>query len=101
MSDSVNNNLPVVPLRDMVVYPHGVLPLFIGTEKSIRALKYAQEEAKEKSVLLVAKKDPEQKDPGVDDLYSYGTVSTILQLIKLPDGTVKILVEGGCRAKID
>ena len=93
-------NIPVVTLRDMVVYPHGVQPLFIGTEKSIRALDHAQINDKDKQVLLVAKRSPENENPGPDDLYSFGTVATILQLIRLPDKTVKILVEGGQRAKI-
>ncbi|MBV1879448.1 MAG: endopeptidase La [Pseudomonadales bacterium] len=93
-------NVPIVTLRDMVVYPHGVQPLFIGTEKSIRALDYAQKNDKEKKVLLVAKRDPEKEEPGTDDLYSFGTIATILQLIRLPDKTVKILVEGGSRAEI-
>ncbi|MFT5209135.1 MAG: ATP-dependent Lon protease [Flavobacterium sp.] len=94
------SNVPIVTLRDMVVYPHGVQPLFIGTIKSIRALDYAQRNDKAKQVLLVAKKDPENEAPGPDDLYQFGTIATILQLIRLPDKTVKILVEGGRRAKI-
>ena len=93
-------NVPIVTLRDMVVYPHGVQPLFIGTEKSIRALDHAQKHDKNKRVLLVAKRDPENEKPWVGDLYSFGTVATILQLIRLPDKTVKILVEGGQRAEI-
>lgn len=93
-------NVPIVTLRDMVVYPHGVQPLFIGTEKSIRALDFAQKNDKDKKVLLVAKKDPENELPGPDDLYQFGTLATILQLIRLPDQTVKILVEGGSRAKL-
>ncbi|MDA9298176.1 endopeptidase La, partial [Pseudomonadales bacterium] len=93
-------NIPVVTLRDMVVYPHGVQPLFIGTEKSIRALDHAQKNDKDKQVLLVAKRAPENENPGPDDLYAFGTVATILQLIRLPDKTVKILVEGGQRAEI-
>ncbi|MFT7125458.1 MAG: ATP-dependent Lon protease, partial [Candidatus Azotimanducaceae bacterium] len=93
-------NVPIVTLRDMVVYPHGVQPLFIGTEKSIRALDHAQKNDKDKQVLLVAKRDPENDKPGPDDLYSFGTVATILQLIRLPDKTVKILVEGGHRAEV-
>jgi ATP-dependent Lon protease len=84
-------SVPIVTLRDMVVYPHGVQPLFIGTEKSIRALDHAQKHDAEKRVLLVAKRDPEQAEPGPDDLYAFGTVATILQLIRLPDKTVKIL----------
>ena len=93
-------NVPIVTLREMVVYPHGVHPLFIGTEKSIRALDYAQKNDKDKKVLLVAKRDPEIEEPGIDDLYRFGTIATILQLIRLPDKTVKILVEGGNRAEV-
>ena len=93
-------NIPIVTLRDMVVYPHGVQPLFIGTEKSIRALDHAQKNDKDKKVLLVAKRDPENEAPGPDDLFAFGTVATILQLIRLPDKTVKILVEGGSRAEV-
>lgn len=93
-------NVPIVTLRDMVVYPHGVQPLFIGTEKSIRALDFAQKNDKDKKVLLVAKKDPENEAPGSEDLFEFGTLATILQLIRLPDKTVKILVEGGSRARL-
>ncbi|XOV88391.1 MAG: endopeptidase La [Pseudomonadota bacterium] len=93
--------VPIVTLRDMVVYPHGVQPLFIGTPRSILALDYAQEHDKEKKVLLVAKLDPENESPGPDDLYRFGTLATILQLIRLPDKTVKILVEGSSRAAIN
>ena len=93
-------NVPIVTLRDMVVYPHGVQPLFIGTEKSIRALEHAQKHDKDKQVLLVAKRNPENDAPGPNDLFAFGTVATILQLIRLPDKTVKILVEGGQRAEI-
>ncbi|MFT4711882.1 MAG: ATP-dependent Lon protease [Candidatus Azotimanducaceae bacterium] len=96
----VLKNIPIVTLRDMVVYPHGVQPLFIGTEKSIRALDHAQKNDKDKKVLLVAKRDPENEAPGPDDLFDFGTVATILQLIRLPDKTVKILVEGGSRAEV-
>jgi ATP-dependent Lon protease len=94
------NNVPVVTLRDMVVYPHGVQPLFIGTEKSIRALEKAQEEGADKRILLVAKLDPANNEPSSTDLYQFGTTATILQLIRLPDKTVKILVEGESRAII-
>ena len=93
-------NVPIVTLRDMVVYPHGVQPLFIGTEKSIRALEHAQENDQNKRILLLAKKEPGNEKPGKDDLYSFGTVATILQLIRLPDKTVKILVEVSHRAKV-
>ena len=93
-------DVPIVTLRDMVVYPHGVQPLFIGTEKSIRALEFAQENDKGKKILLLAKRDPGNENPGPDDLFRFGTVATILQLIRLPDGTVKILVEGNHRATV-
>lgn len=92
------NELPLLPLRDVVVYPHMVIPLFVGRQKSIEALERAM--ANDKQVLLVAQKSASEDDPGADDIYSVGTISTILQLLKLPDGTVKVLVEGGQRAKI-
>ena len=92
-------NIPVLPLRDMVVYPHGVHPLFVGTERSIRALDAAM--ADDKQVLLLAKIDPEVAEPTAKDLFSVGTIATILQLLKLPDGTVKVLVEGGQRARVE
>ena len=92
-------DLPIVTLRDMVVYPHGVQPLFIGTEKSIQALEHAQEHDTNKRVLLLAKKDPGNENPEAEDLFAFGTIATILQLIRLPDKTVKILVEGNHRAK--
>jgi len=91
--------VPVLPLRDMVVYPHGVHPLFVGTERSIRALEAAM--AGDKQVLLIAKRVADVDEPGRKDLFEVGTVATILQLLKLPDGTVKVLVEGGVRARID
>ena len=99
-SKSPMADIPVVTLRDMVVYPHGVQPLFIGTPKSIRALEMAQASDGEKRVLLLAKRDPENADPKVDDLYRVGTTALVLQLIRLPDKTVKILVEGESRAKV-
>ncbi len=94
------SSIPIVTLRDMVVYPHGVQPLFIGTVKSIQALEFAQENDQDKHILLVAKREPENEDPAAEDLYDFGTVATILQLIRLPDKTVKILVEGGYRGRI-
>ncbi|MFT7306175.1 MAG: ATP-dependent Lon protease [Candidatus Azotimanducaceae bacterium] len=99
MSDKLFE-IPIVTLRDMVVFPHGVQPLFIGTEKSIRALEQAQNGDKDKRILLLAKKDPTNEDPQADDLFNFGTVATILQLIRLPDKTVKILVEGNNRASV-
>jgi ATP-dependent Lon protease len=90
--------LPVLPLRDVVVYPHMVIPLFVGRDKSIEALEAAM--AADKEILLVAQKTASEDDPSEEDIYRIGTLSTILQLLKLPDGTVKVLVEGGRRAKI-
>jgi len=90
--------IPVLPLRDVVVYPHMVIPLFVGRDKSIKALETAMED--DKKILLVAQKSAAQDDPQPDDMYRVGTVSSILQLLKLPDGTVKVLVEGVERAKL-
>ncbi|VAV98782.1 ATP-dependent protease La Type I [hydrothermal vent metagenome] len=89
---------PVLPLRDIVVFPHMIVPLFVGREKSVKALEDVM--SNDKKILLVSQKDANDDDPSADDIYSVGTVSTILQLLKLPDGTVKVLVEGGERAKI-
>jgi len=91
--------IPVLPLRDVVVYPHMVIPLFVGRDKSIQALEQAMEN--DKRILLVAQKDASQDDPSVDDIYRVGTISSILQLLKLPDGTVKLLVEGVQRARVE
>ena len=85
LSTGIIRNIPIVHLTDTVVYPHGVQPLLIGTDRSIQALNYAQKFDKDKQVVLVAKKDPTLEDPGDGDLFEFGTVSTILQLIKLPD----------------
>ena len=90
--------MPVLPLRDVVVYPHMVVPLFVGRDKSARALEKSMED--DKKILLVAQKDATQDDPDADDIYQVGCVSAILQLLKLPDGTVKVLVEGAQRARI-
>ena len=89
---------PVLPLRDIVVFPHMIVPLFVGRDKSVRALEDVMRE--DKQILLVAQKNAAQDDPTTADIYSVGTVSTVLQLLKLPDGTVKVLVEGGRRARI-
>ncbi|BDW88774.1 MULTISPECIES: endopeptidase La [Thalassospira] len=89
---------PVLPLRDIVVFPHMIVPLFVGREKSVRALEDVMRE--DKQILLVTQKDAGLDDPAVEDLYEIGTVATVLQLLKLPDGTVKVLVEGGKRAEI-
>jgi ATP-dependent Lon protease len=101
MSNVIDEQLitiPVLPLRDVVVYPHMVIPLFVGRDKSIQALESAME--KDKEILLVAQKSAAEDDPSPEDVYNIGTVSTILQLLKLPDGTVKVLVEGVKRARI-
>src|SRR5690348_1945180 len=89
---------PVLPLRDIVVFPHMIVPLFVGREKSVRALEDVMKD--DKQILLVTQKNAAQDDPTSADIYSVGTIGTVLQLLKLPDGTVKVLVEGGQRAKI-
>ena len=91
--------LPVLPLRDVVVFPHMVIPLFVGREKSIKALDIAM--AADKRILLVAQKSAETDDPEAADLYEIGTLAQVLQLLKLPDGTIKVLVEGVARARVD
>ena len=99
MSDTESPSVfPVLPLRDIVVFPHMIVPLFVGREKSVRALEDVMEE--DKQILLVSQKDAGHDDPSPDDIYTLGTIGTILQLLKLPDGTVKVLVEGGARARI-
>ena len=90
--------LPLLPLRDVVVFPHMVIPLFVGRPKSIKALEAAMEEGK--NVVLVAQKSAANDDPTPEDLYAVGSVASILQMLKLPDGTVKVLVEGVHRARI-
>jgi len=92
-------DLPVLPLRDVVVFPHMVIPLFVGRDKSIRALDLAMES--DKRILLVAQKSAETDDPAASDLYSIGTLAHVLQLLKLPDGTIKVLVEGVSRIEVD
>ena len=92
-------DLPVLPLRDVVVFPHMVIPLFVGRDKSMRALERAMET--DKRILLVAQKSAETDDPGAADLYTVGTLAQVLQLLKLPDGTIKVLVEGLSRVRVD
>jgi ATP-dependent Lon protease len=89
---------PVLPLRDIVVFPHMIVPLFVGREKSVRALEDVMKD--DKQILLVTQKNAAQDDPSTADIYSVGTIGTVLQLLKLPDGTVKVLVEGGQRARL-
>ncbi len=101
MSEVIDEQLitiPVLPLRDVVVYPHMVIPLFVGRDKSIQALESAME--KDKQILLIAQRSAAEDDPNPEDVYDIGTISSILQLLKLPDGTVKVLVEGNKRARI-
>ncbi|MDE2356726.1 MAG: LON peptidase substrate-binding domain-containing protein, partial [Alphaproteobacteria bacterium] len=92
------NTLPVLPLRDIVVFPHMVAPLFVGREKSVRALEEVMKA--DKRILLVTQKDRDQDDPSPSDIYEVGVLATVLQLLKLPDGTVKVLVEGSSRAAV-
>ena len=94
-----STEVPVLPLRDVVVYPHMVIPLFVGREKSIQALDAAMQDNKQ--ILLVAQKSADIDDPNLDDVHEIGTLATILQLLKLPDGTIKVLVEGSQRARIE
>ena len=99
MTDPSRSSLyPVLPLRDIVVFPHMIVPLFVGREKSVRALEDVMQD--DKQILLVAQKNASQDDPTPEDIHSVGTVGTVLQLLKLPDGTVKVLVEGSKRARI-
>ena len=89
---------PILPLRDIVVFPHMIVPLFVGREKSVRALEDVMSD--DKQILLVTQKNASDDDPGQDEIYKVGTVASVLQLLKLPDGTVKVLVEGNARAQI-
>ncbi|MGB0955725.1 MAG: endopeptidase La [Panacagrimonas sp.] len=98
MAESIDHQTPVLPLRDVVVFPHMAIPLFVGREKSIRALSAAMQG--DKRILLVAQRTAETDDPGQADVYTVGTLASILQMLKLPDGTVKVLVEGQERANI-
>jgi len=98
MTETPSTQYPLLPLRDVVVFPHMVIPLFVGRAKSIKAMETAMEAGK--SILLVAQKSAAKDDPGPEDMYEIGCVSGILQMLKLPDGTVKVLVEGGNRARI-
>src|SRR5262245_25094902 len=90
--------VPLLPLRDIIVFPHMVVPLFVGRQKSIRALEEAMN--KQKFILLAAQKDAKTNDPAEEDIYRVGTLGTVVQLLRLPDGTVKVLVEGKKRARV-
>ena len=101
MTDTVSpeiTQLPLLPLRDVVVFPHMVIPLFVGRPKSIKALEIAMEQGK--TIMLAAQKAAAKDEPSPDDIYEIGCVANILQMLKLPDGTVKVLVEGSQRARI-
>src|ERR1700757_4848832 len=89
---------PVLPLRDIVVFPHMIVPLFVGREKSVRALEEVMND--EKQILLLTQKNAGEDDPSADALYRVGTLATVLQLLKLPDQTVRVLVEGKARARV-
>src|SRR5436309_203698 len=95
---SAPNQYPLLPLRDVVVFPHMVIPLFVGRPKSIKAMEIAMEAGK--NILLVAQKSAAKDEPTAEDLYKIGSIANILQMLKLPDGTVKVLVEGSQRARI-
>ncbi len=98
MTEKLSNSYPVLPLRDIVVFPHMIVPLFVGREKSVRALEEVM--ADDKQILLSSQIDPSVDDPGTDGIYRVGVLANVLQLLKLPDGTVKVLVEGKGRVKI-
>ena len=98
MDRSAGEVYPVLPLRDIVVFPHMIVPLFVGREKSVRALEDVMKD--DKQILLIAQRNAADDDPSSDDIYEVGTISTVLQLLKLPDGTVKVLVEGVTRARV-
>ena len=93
-----SDTYPVLPLRDIVIFPHMVTPLFVGRPRSIQALEWAMEH--EKLVLLVTQKDPKTDDPLADDMFEMGTLGQVVQMLKLPDGTVKVLIEGKVRARL-
>ena len=99
MINETNYNCPILPLRDIVVFPDVTVPLFVGRDKSIKSLEASME--KYKKIILVSQKNPDVDDPSHSDIYSFGTEGEILQLLKLPDGTVKILVEGKKVVKIN
>ncbi|MDR3472816.1 MAG: LON peptidase substrate-binding domain-containing protein, partial [Devosia sp.] len=94
-----HRTLPVLPLRNIVVFPHMVVPLFVGRDKTVRALEEAMRG--DKQILLVTQKNENEDDPAVDAIYEIGVIAKVLQLLKLPDGTVKVLVEGAERARIE
>ena len=98
MLEPLNASYPVLTLRDIVVFPFMIVPLFVGREKSVRALEEVMQD--DKQILLSSQKDPSEDDPDKDGIFSVGVLANVLQLLKLPDGTVKVLVEGQSRVKI-
>ncbi|MFP4328817.1 MAG: LON peptidase substrate-binding domain-containing protein, partial [Paracoccaceae bacterium] len=98
MQEPLNTSYPVLPLRDIVVFPHMIVPLFVGREKSVRALEEVMQD--DKQILLASQIDPSEDDPAVEGIYKAGVLANVLQLLKLPDGTVKVLVEGQARVRI-
>src|SRR6056297_2736954 len=99
MQEPLNSSYPVLPLRDIVVFPHMIVPLFVGREKSVRALEEVMQD--DKQILLSSQIDASVDDPSADSIYKTGVLANVLQLLKLPDGTVKVLVEGVARVRID
>jgi ATP-dependent Lon protease len=99
ISESQITSLPILPLRDIVVFPYMIVPLFVGRERSVKALEEVM--AQNKQILLLTQKEAEIEEPGAEDMHRTGTLGSILQLLKLPDGTVKVLVEGNCRASVE
>ena len=98
MQEQLNASYPVLPLRDIVVFPHMIVPLFVGREKSVKALEEVMRD--DKQILLSSQIDPAEDDPNEDGIYRIGVLANVLQLLKLPDGTVKVLVEGQARVEI-
>ena len=98
MLEPLNSSYPVLPLRDIVVFPHMIVPLFVGREKSVRALEEVMQD--DKQILLASQIDPAEDDPEAEGIYRTGVIANVLQLLKLPDGKVKVLVEGTQRAAI-
>ena len=98
MTELSSSSYPVLPLRDIVVFPHMIVPLFVGREKSVRALEAVMKD--DKQILLASQKDASEDEPKADGIYRVGVLANVLQLLKLPDGTVKVLVEGKGRVRI-
>src|SRR4051794_9924146 len=99
MSDLSSSSYPVLPLRDIVVFPHMIVPLFVGREKSVRALEAVMKD--DKQILLASQRDATEDEPTAEGIYTVGVLANVLQLLKLPDGTVKVLVEGKARVAIE